>query len=270
MTNNELATKKPYTQEQLDLIIRTVAKGATPDELKLFIMVAHRTGLDPFSKQIHFVKRRTKDGEVGVIQTGIDGFRAIADRSGKLAGIEDPIYDDENKDHPEKATVTVYKMVEGNKVAFTASARWKEYAQAYVKEGKQIYSPMWLKMPYLMLGKCAEALALRKAFSNDLSGIYAHEEMQQADNISVVDVQSSETIKPSEKQIEFIENLLLDKGYTKADLIDAGFNYDEITGGREGTASELISFLKKAPAKVIDEKPVVMQENEDLAKDIQF
>lgn len=80
--------------------------------------------------------------------------------------------------HPNKATVTVYRMVSGTRVPFTASARWKEYAQTD-KDGNPV--AMWKKMPYLMLAKVAEALALRKAFPNDLSGLYTNEEMAQAD-----------------------------------------------------------------------------------------
>jgi phage recombination protein Bet len=172
------------SQEQIDLIKNTVARGATNDELKLFLYTAQRTGLDPLTKQIHFIKRRvwnkrTNDyDEVGTIQTGIDGYRVVASRNG-LAGIEDAVFDDESGAHPNKATVTVYRMVEGQRVSFTASARWKEYAQLDHKTGDP--TGMWKKMPYLMLAKVAEALALRKAFPNDLTGVYTNEEMQQAD-----------------------------------------------------------------------------------------
>src|SRR5690349_5565284 len=74
VAQDKQTVKKPYSNEQVALITRTVAKGATPDELKLFMIVANKTGLDPFSKQIHFVKRKQKqkDGtylEVGAIQT---------------------------------------------------------------------------------------------------------------------------------------------------------------------------------------------------------
>lgn len=160
-----------FTKDQVQLITNTVAKGATQDELKLFLYVSKRVGLDPLAKQVHFVKR---EGQM-TVQTGIDGLRTVAGRTGELAGIDDAEYDTEEEEHPNKATVVVHKMVNGQKVSFTASARWKEY---YPGEKMGF---MWKKMPYLMLGKCAESLALRKAFPNDLSGVYTDEEMAQAD-----------------------------------------------------------------------------------------
>jgi phage recombination protein Bet len=171
-----------FTPDQVELIKRTVAVGATDDELQLFMYVARKTGLDPFTRQIYALKRWNKAAgrEVMAIQTGIDGFRVTADRTGKLAGISDPIFDDESGQHPNRATVTVKKLLpDGTLAEFTATARWSEYVQLS-KEGKA--SGMWAKMPYLMLGKCAEALALRKAFPADLSGVYTTEEMAQADN----------------------------------------------------------------------------------------
>lgn len=171
MNNPKTTNKSPYTEEQIRLIRSTVARGATDDELKLFLYTAIRTGLDPLTRQIHFVKR----GGQATIQTGIDGYRAIAESKGDLAGIEDAVYDTEAEIHPNKATVTVYRMVDGQRVSFTASARWAEYAPT----GGQSF--MWNKMPYLMLAKCAEALALRKAFPSDLSGIYTDEEMEQSE-----------------------------------------------------------------------------------------
>lgn len=170
-----------YTREKIELIKRTICAGSSDDELALFLHVARRTGLDPLARQIHAVKRWNAQAgrEVMAVQTGIDGYRLIADRTGKLAGISDPIYDDESREHPGKATVTVLKLVDGLMQAFAASARWGEYVQTK-KDGAP--TSMWAKMPYLMLGKCAEALALRKAFPVDLSGVYTDEEMGQADN----------------------------------------------------------------------------------------
>lgn len=161
------------------------AKGNTrPDEdLLLFLYVAKRTGLDPLTKQIYAVYRwNTRQGkEVMTIQSSIDGMRLVAQRTKEYAGQDDVIYDpkDEVTKYPRKATVTVYKLIGGTRVSFTASVRWGEYVQ--LDKNNQPTS-MWDRMPYLMLGKCAEALALRKAFPNELSGVYSEEEMAQANN----------------------------------------------------------------------------------------
>lgn len=174
-----------WTNEQIDLIKRTIAVGATNDELQLFLYQAKRTGLDPLSRQIHFVKRKSSQGEdKASIQTAIDGYRLVADRTGKYAGSDDYLFDEgltqfqhiaSGRKVPITATVTVWKIVQGERCPFTATARWDEYFPG----DKQGF--MWRKMPYLMLGKCAEALALRKAFPAELSGLYTNEEMMHAD-----------------------------------------------------------------------------------------
>jgi phage recombination protein Bet len=169
--SKELVT---FSENQVDLIKRTIAVGATDDELQLFLHQCKRTGLDPLSRQIHFQKFRTKDGEGKVsIITSIDGYRLMAVRTGEYAGSDEPIFDKEDG-IPGKATITVYRMIRGVKTPFSASARWSEYCPPPGRDH------MWKKMPFLMLGKCAEALALRKAFPNDLSGLHIQEEMDQA------------------------------------------------------------------------------------------
>jgi phage recombination protein Bet len=175
---------QPFSRDKVELIKRTIAVGASDDELELFLYTAKRTGLDPLARQIYAIKRSGKM----TIQTAIDGYRLIADRTGQLAGISDYIFDTEEGKNPGKATVTVHKIVNGTAREFTASARWSEYSQPS--------SPMWQKMPYLMLGKCAEALALRKAFPADLSGIYTAEEMAQADNERVADASRLAYVAP--------------------------------------------------------------------------
>jgi len=164
-----------FTREQVELVKRTVAVGATDDELALFLHTCKRTGLDPMAKQIHFVKRNSKSGPKVAFQTAIDGYRLVADRTGKYAGNDDPVFV-EKDGKPVSATVTVYKLINGERIAFGATARWSEY---FPGEDQGF---MWRKMPYLMLGKCAEGLALRKAFPAELGGVYTDDEMQQADN----------------------------------------------------------------------------------------
>jgi phage recombination protein Bet len=190
--NREIAPQDAFgklSRPQIDLIKHTIAKGASDDELRMFIQVCKGANLNPFLKQVHLVPRwDSREGkEVRAIQVSIDGFRSIAESSGTYAGNDDAIFEGEQqieytagKDGgkktvaaPLKASVTVYKMVEGQRFPFSATARWTEYYPG-AKMGFQ-----WHVRPYLMLGKCAEALALRKAFPKLLSGMYAQEEMEQ-------------------------------------------------------------------------------------------
>jgi len=159
------------TEAQVDLIKTQIAVGCTNDELKLFMYTCNRTGLDPMARQIYAIKRNTKRGAVMTIQTGIDGYRLVADRTGKYAGSDEPQFLPEGSDR--KAVVTVYKMVAGVRCPFVGVAYWSEYKP---KNG----GGLWDTMPRTMLAKCAEAQALRKGFPSELSGLYTKEEMDQA------------------------------------------------------------------------------------------
>lgn len=180
--NNEIV-KIDFNQDQVNLIKSQIAPKATDDELKLFIYQAKRTGLDPLARQIYAIHRITKDAngnwiERMTIQTSIDGFRVIAERSGDYGGQDEPIFakDDNGELY---CKVTVYRFRGDTRYpAAVGVAFWKEYVQTN-KEGKT--SGLWAKMPHTMLSKVAEALALRKAYPQDLSGIYTMEEMNQAD-----------------------------------------------------------------------------------------
>lgn len=174
-----------FTNEQVNLIKQQIAPDATDDELKLFLYQAQRTGLDPLTRQIYCIHRNVKTTEYGKdvwkkkmsIQTSIDGFRVIAERSGEYAGQDEPIFIKENGVLI-FCKITVYKF-RGN-TRYPASvgvAHWSEYAQTD-KDNKPI--AMWKKMPHIMLAKVAEALALRKAFPQDLSGLYTGDEIADA------------------------------------------------------------------------------------------
>lgn len=193
MTPLQAAAKAAnYDMPTVDLIRRTVAKGADDDQLAQFLHNVARTGLNPLARQIYCVMRRNnRTGKLEMsVQTGIDGYRVVADRTGAYAGSSDPIFDEglnqyahleTERGHPKTASVTVTKIVAGQVFDFTATALWSSYYPGD-RQGQ-----MWNNMPYLMLGKCAEALALRKAFPQDLSGIYTHEEMQQAGGFTLSD-----------------------------------------------------------------------------------
>lgn len=184
-------------------IMGTDKKGrARPfQDLLLFLYVCNKTGLDPLTKQIYpiyFWNYKTGKEEMSIV-AGIDGLRLIAERTGAYGGQEDIQFDPENGEHPEKATAAVHKLIDGKKLTTKATARWSEYAKTN-KEGKAI--GMWKQMPYLMLGKTAEALALRKAFPNDMSGIYIPEEMQQAQQSEQEALETPEKFATSQKKEE--------------------------------------------------------------------
>ncbi|RYG40864.1 phage recombination protein Bet, partial [bacterium] len=178
----------PKWEEHVDLIRRTVAQGATPDELRLFLYTARNAGLDPLAKQIYYIRRKGK----GTVQVAIDGLRLIADRTGRYAGGDAAEFlGNTEEGYPQIARVTVYKMVGGVRCPFSASARWEEY---YPGDDQGF---TWRRMPHTMLAKCAEALALRRAFPADLSGLYVHEEMAQAGSTVMTDPNPQPSIEPN-------------------------------------------------------------------------
>ena len=170
MTSSSLAL---WTPEQTQLISTTIAPGCSGDELRLFAYACQRTGLDPFSKQIYAIKR----GGKMTIQAGIDGLRSIAERTGQLDGSEtlwcgdDGVWTDVwlGSKPPAAAKTTIWRKGAGH--PFTGVARFQDYNAG---------QGLWTKMGATMIAKCSEALALRKAFPADLSGVYSSDEMEQA------------------------------------------------------------------------------------------
>jgi phage recombination protein Bet len=151
-----------WTREQIETIKQTVAKGANDAQLALFLQTCRSRNLDPFTRQVFYTPQ-------GII-VSIDGFRAIAERTGCYAPGPTRYEYDENKALV-AAYVTVRKLVAGTWFDVEESAFYEEYRGS---------SPIWKSKPRVMLAKCAESRALRRAFSSDLSGVYSAEELDQA------------------------------------------------------------------------------------------
>lgn len=198
----ESAAREPApSPRQLDLIRRTVARDCTNDEFDVFIHGARRLGLDPLRRQIHAVVHAKDDPQRRrmTVVTGVDGFRAIAERGGDYRPDEDaPRYQTDaalksptNPAGLVKATVRVFKHAHGAWHRITAAAHWDEYAPlrtewAEDEAGRRRPTDAirldpdsaWARRPRLMLAKVAEALALRKGWPGAFSSLYVHEEVE--------------------------------------------------------------------------------------------
>lgn len=190
-----LAVREPlppldFTAEQVAIIRKQIIKDATEAEFAVAMEMAKARRLSPITKQIYFIKR----SGVLTAQVSIDGLRSIAQRTGLYNG-QDPVLFAYSPDGKAllSATVTVYRK------------DWERgcAATAFLSEYQQPSNNLWAKMPHAMLSKCAEALALRKAFPEDMGGLYASEEMDQAETPVVaraVDVEARPVERPAPAQ----------------------------------------------------------------------
>lgn len=217
MSEMIITQKNGYSQEQIDLIKRNICKGATNDELALFVQQCAKTGLDPFTRQIYSLERKTKNGDqwetVRQTMISIDGQRLVAERTGKYEGQVGPYWcgkDGQWKDvwlspeAPLASKVGIYKK--GFREPLWGVATYKEYVQL---TKNQTPNAMWTKFPSTMLAKCAESLGLRKAFPMELSGLYTTEEMGQANNdtVDVIDVAPTPQIATPQQQTQPMQQI---------------------------------------------------------------
>lgn len=181
---------KKFTPDQIGLIQRTMMPGASKDDVQLFVATCERTGLDPFARQIMASSRNTKRGDVYVTVWNylvtIDGLRKIAVDSGDYEGQEGPFWCGKDGEWKEvwtesgpcfAAKVTVHRK--GFRTGLSGIAKYDSYVQK-TRDGKP--NQVWSTLGDHMTAKCAEALALRRAYPNEMAGLYITDEMAQASN----------------------------------------------------------------------------------------
>lgn len=187
MDNKQLSTLNYDNIKEIERHIATYKSflqipQATESDISFFAQYCKRTRLDPLSRQIYAIPKR--EGSMQILLS-IDGYRIIAQRTGEYEGSEtfwcgtDGVWTDVwlNNNPPSAAKVIVYRK--NCKRGVSAVALFREYAN--------LKSNTWQKMPALMLAKCAESLALRKAFPSDLSGLYTTDEMNNIEESNIVE-----------------------------------------------------------------------------------
>ena len=259
-----------FTQTQLAALQHLGIDQADKGDLDVFMHYCQRTGLDPFTRQIYMIGRNVRQGNQWVkrwtIQTAIDGARLIArraaDRDGSTYSTSGPFWcgtdgkwvDVWLKPTPPAAAKYVVHYKGGD---FTGVVRYDAY-KAVNKKGEVI--GLWGKMADTMLAKCAEALALRKAFPQDLSGLYVSEEMQQADNNQPQATQQEPQTVPPQSQPAPQPQLL---NQAQIDGIQAGMSELGLTAVK---AAEGIRYYTKGRTSKLFE--MTMEEGKALARHI--
>ena len=230
-----------YSDEQIKIIKNILGSKCSLEHLGEFLHICNQTKLDPIRKQIYGIFRSGKL----CIQTSIDGFRLIADRTGRYAPGRDTVFEYDKNGKLISAKVYVKKM--------TPDGTWHELGAAADLIEYKSNNPFWSKMPKVMLSKVAEARALRRAFPDSFSGIYSDDEMDQA-NMKVEEVKEEvkeEVPLISKEKISVIKDLLAHCNDEFKSLMEDGINehYNGWDGIPEKYADKIISRIEKEVKK---------------------
>lgn len=247
-------------------LIRRMNPDCNEDEFNQFMHVSATLGLDPLKRQIYaFVFNKDKEDRRRMsIIVGIDGFRAVAKRSGEYRPDDRPtrfVTDPELIDAEKNplglvsAEVTVYQHSHGEWFPVTAIAFWDEFApiieggdwqesqsgKRYFKgNGRFVLDPKkdnWRKMPRVMLSKCAEAQAIRRAWPEELSAVYSDEELDRAKTIDLTATEIAESAEV-ERRLGLI-------GGADSIMFDMGDGLERVPLGK--AADMIVQRLKAMP-----------------------
>lgn len=179
LENLLVETAPPPSKEMATLRAMMFPELADDALFDAFLALCKARGLNPWCRQVRPKIMTDEGGSRRVeLMLSIEGFRLIAHRTGLYAGIDADTFTYDDDGRVTSATSTVYRLVAGARCGFTAVVRWAEYAGI---QGTKDVVAFREAMPHVWLSKCGEAAALRKAFAQELSGIYTPEEMAAVD-----------------------------------------------------------------------------------------
>lgn len=226
-------------------LVNSIFPGAKPESIVMAVQYCKARNLDVLMKPVHIVPMPvTVKGETykddktvyrDVVMPGIYTHRITASRSKGYAGQDAPVFGEVKKfeigglpiEAPEYCTVTVYRMLEGQRVPFSHTEFFEE-AVATKQNGQP--NSMWVKRKRGQLSKCAEAGALRKAYPEELGGEMTAEEMindEAVVEIPPADIKQIETI--SADQVTHLQDLINETG-TKEEMVLTAYDLESIEG----------------------------------------
>lgn len=210
MEGSTMDEKFTFSEKQLARL-RAEYCQLDDSEFETFVEQAERLELDPFCRQIYAVK---KEGSRMQVLCTIDGLRIVAERSSKYAGQtpamwcgNDGVWKDIWLEKTPPAACRVGVMRSDFSQPLYAVARFDSYNQG---------TSYWTSMPDIMISKCAEALALRRAFPARLSGCYSDAEIDTERQIRNVTVQA-----PAEEKAFLAEYVADPEALKRIDLAEA-------------------------------------------------
>lgn len=252
-TNSTVSTKlannplEEVVNDYLSTIQTKNGSTPTPSQVKKFTAFCLAANLNPFKNQAYLVGYDSKNGPSFTTITAIDGYRAIAHRTGLYCGGEGGLEVNE-KNFPVSATFTTKKLIQNQICAFQATVYYDETVQTVLDYSSkdtikpQIPNPIWSKRPKGQLMKCAEAAALRMAFPEDLDGAYIDAEL------------APETLITNQEEIGSSSH----HPFPPTPPTQAKKTYDpKETEGREATSNQvglIISLVEWIVAKTKEEK----------------
>lgn len=196
-----------FSNEQIKVLIenKIIPASANAKQIEYFFEVCRRKKLDPFLKHIHMIERKENNNGRWItsytIQASLDGMRAIAQRNCKIKSYKRFVKFIEGLENKE-----LYGCCEidtEDRGLYYDEVPFTEYVQRK-RDGS--VSHFWKQFPQTMIKKVAEESVLRMLAPEDLSGVYGDDEMDQAEETEIkqLDKHTEKPIQDTAKE-EIVE-----------------------------------------------------------------